>query len=626
MRVKSFFSNALAVLGASAAAMAAEPSVRWEDWSDQAFLRARAEHRLVLLDLGAVWCHWCHVMDETTYEDAAVTELIRKHFVAIRVDQDSRPDLSNRYEDYGWPATIIFDAKGNELVKFAGYIPPARMASLLEAVVKDPTPGPSALTPDLSALTPDPDTTGLRPVLPRAGGLPRWTAPGGRGENVTTVLPESLRKDLRALLVQRYDKELHGWGFSKKYLDWDSVEYCMARARAGDAEAERMARETLAAARKLIDPVWGGLYQYSDSGDWDHTHFEKLLQFQAEGIRIYAQAYALWSDPADLDAARSIHRYVRGFLASPEAAFYVSQDADLVAGEHSGEYYALDDAGRRRRGIPRVDTHLYARESAWMMPALVWLHAATGEDALLAEALAAGRWIAENRALAGGGFRHDASNAAGPYLGDTVAAGRAFLSLYAATGDRAWLARAQNAADFIRRTFAGEAEASPGFSSAVSRDRFASPRPQRDENVAVARFGNLLFRYTGRASDRQLSDRAMAFLAVPDVARRFSTASVLMADAERAAEPAHLTVVGPRQDARTRALLDAALSMPSAYKRVELWDRCDGPLPNSDVEFPDLGEPAAFACANGRCSLPAFEPKDLRSRAARLDALAAASK
>ncbi|MFY9550132.1 MAG: DUF255 domain-containing protein [Thermoanaerobaculia bacterium] len=595
----------MAVLSLAGSALATEPAVRWENWSDGAFARAQAERRLVLLDLGAVWCHWCHVMEETTYKDPRVTELLREHFVAIRVDQDSRPDLSNRYEDYGWPATVVFDAEGNELVKFAGYIPPPRMAALLEAVVEDPTPGPSIrpLTPDPSVLTPDP-------------------SPRGRGENAGTVLPEPLRKDLRALLVQRYDRQVHGWGFSKKYLDWDSVEYCLVRARAGDADAKRMAKQTLAAARKLIDPVWGGLYQYSDRGDWDHPHFEKLLQFQAEGIRIYAQAYALWHDSADLQAARDIHRYVRAFLTSPEGAFCVSQDADLVPGEHSGEYYALDDAGRRRLGIPRVDTHLYARETAWMVPGLVWLYAATKEGAPFAEALIAGDWLVAHRALPGGGFRHDAKDAAGPYLGDTIAAGRAFLALYAATGDRAWLSRAQSAADFIGKTFAGEAH---GLVSAVSRDRFAAPRPQRDENVAVARFANLLFHYTGRESDRRLADRAMGYLVAPAVAERFSTASVLLADAERASEPAHLTVVGPRQDLRARALLAAALSEPSLYKRVELWDRREGPLPNLDVEFPDLERPAAFVCSNGRCSLPAFEPKDLLARAARLNTLAAVS-
>src|SRR5678815_2574116 len=68
------------------------PAIEWQPWSDGVWARAKAEHKLVLLDLGAVWCHWCHVMDETTYRNAAVTELIQKHFVAIRVDQDSRPD------------------------------------------------------------------------------------------------------------------------------------------------------------------------------------------------------------------------------------------------------------------------------------------------------------------------------------------------------------------------------------------------------------------------------------------------------------------------------------------------------------------------------------------------------
>src|SRR5262249_37056324 len=156
------------------------PEIRWEGWSDAAFDRARAEKRLVILDLVAVWCHWCHVMEETTYRDPEVIRQIREHFVALRVDQDSRPDLSNRYEDYGWPATIIFDANGRELVKFAGYIPPERMRTLLAGVVADPTPGPS-----------------VRPDVPRATS----------GASLVALSPEQ-RKDLAALLAQRYDKDL----------------------------------------------------------------------------------------------------------------------------------------------------------------------------------------------------------------------------------------------------------------------------------------------------------------------------------------------------------------------------------------------------------------------------------
>ena len=573
----------------SAAALAApgeKPAeIPWQGWSDAAFERAGREQRLVILDLVAVWCHWCHVMEETTYRDPDVVRQIREHFVALRVDQDARPDLSNRYEDYGWPATVIFDPRGQELVKFAGYIPPERMRSLLEGVVADPTPGPS-----------------VRPEV---------TLPPS-----AIALSADLRRELSSLLSQRYDRDRGGWGFSKKYLDWDSVEYCLARARDGDADARRMARETLDRARALIDPVWGGLYQYSDGSDWSHPHFEKLLQFQAEGIRIYAAAYAQWHDPADLQAARDIRRYARAFLASPDGAYFVSQDADLVAGEHAGEYYALDDAGRRRLGIPRVDTHLYARETAWMSSALVSLYSVTADDALLEEALAAARWIVANRALPGGGFRHDASDSSGPYLGDSVAAGRAFLALWAATGDRAWLARARETAGFLAKTFTAEGTA--GLITAVPRGRFAPPRAQRDENVAAARFANLLFQYTGEEAWRRLADTSMAFLVLPEIARKFSTASVLLADSERAASPPHFTVVGRREDPGARALLAAALSDPGAYKRVELWDRREGALPNLDVEFPDLDSAAAFVCANGRCSLPALTPEALRARILRL--------
>jgi uncharacterized protein len=603
---------------ASVAAVPTAPAIEWQGWSDAAFDRARAEKRLVILDLVAVWCHWCHVMEETTYKDPEVVREIGAHFVALRVDQDSRPDLSNRYEDYGWPATIIFDASGKELVKFAGYIPPERMRTLLAGVVADPTPGPSV------PLTPDPDTAGLRPALPTAGGQSRWTAPAGRGENGKTSLSTPQRNDLIALLEQRYDREKGGWGFAKKFLDFDGVEYGLSGPRRGDADAERMARETLTLSRKLIDPVWGGLYQYSDSGDWDHPHFEKLLQFQAEGIRLYAMAYAQGQDPEDLRSARSILRYVRAFLKSPEGAFYVSQDADLVPGEHSGEYYALDDAARRRKGIPRVDTHLYARESAWMVQALVTLYAVTSEPDLLAEAVAAGDWIVAKRSLPGGGSRHDEMDATGPYLGDSVAAGRAFLALWSVTGDRAWLSRSRDAAAFVAKTFA-VADA-PGLVSAVSKSRFAPPRPQRDENTAVARWANLLFRYTGDDADRRLSDRAMAFLAIPEVAEKFSTASVLLADAERSSEPPHLTVVGSRGDAAAQRLLAAAVAAPGAggYRRVELLDEKDGALPNLDVEFPNLDRPAAFVCAGGRCSLPAFTPEELGKRLARLQAASSA--
>ena len=116
------------------------PAIVRHPWSNEVWAQAKREHKLVLLDLEAVWCHWCHVMDATTYRDPAVAALIREHYLAVKVDQDSRPDLANRYEDYGWPATVIYNPDGGEIIKKQGYIAPAGMARLLRAVVADPSP------------------------------------------------------------------------------------------------------------------------------------------------------------------------------------------------------------------------------------------------------------------------------------------------------------------------------------------------------------------------------------------------------------------------------------------------------------------------------------------------------
>src|SRR5688572_8149296 len=117
--------------------------VDWKPWSDDVFQHAKRENRFVLLYLEAVWCHWCHVMDEKTYGDPTVAGLIKARYLPVRVDQDSRPDLALRYEDYGWPATIVFDGTGKEIIKRRGFIEPAPMADLLQAILDDPTPGPS---------------------------------------------------------------------------------------------------------------------------------------------------------------------------------------------------------------------------------------------------------------------------------------------------------------------------------------------------------------------------------------------------------------------------------------------------------------------------------------------------
>ncbi|MGB0723319.1 MAG: DUF255 domain-containing protein, partial [Gammaproteobacteria bacterium] len=113
-------------------------AIEWQSFGPAAFEQARRENKLVLLDLVAVWCHWCHVMEAKTYSDPDVVAYIEEHFVPVQADHDARPDLAERYRKWGWPATVVLDASGTDVVKRAGYIAPEPMLRLMAAVRADP--------------------------------------------------------------------------------------------------------------------------------------------------------------------------------------------------------------------------------------------------------------------------------------------------------------------------------------------------------------------------------------------------------------------------------------------------------------------------------------------------------
>ena len=574
----------LVTLALTATTLLPAADLHWQPWTPDLFQKAKAENKFVLLDLEAVWCHWCHVMDETTYKDPATVALLNEKYILVRVDQDSRPDLSNRYEEYGWPATVVFGQDGKEIVKRRGYIPPKAMSSMLAAIIKDPTPGPSVEAEEMIEF---PTTATVTPVQ---------------------------RAELKKRYFANYDRKNGSWGSSQKFLDWDGTELALALAKEGDANAGRMARQTLDAQFNLIDPAWGGVYQYSTGGNWKEPHFEKVMQFQAANIRIYSLAYEQLQKPEYKKAALDVYRFLKSFLVSPDGDFYTSMNADVVNGEHSAEFFKLDDAGRRKIGIPRVDKHVYSRENGWVIEALAALYEASGDATYLNEAKRAATRIIETRSLTSpGGFRHDVKDAAGPFLGDTLAMSRAFLKLYEATGDRAWLARTEAGVRFISVNFRNK---SAGFVTAANTTFTATP--EHDENISVARLANLLSHYTGNDEYRKIADEAMRFVASPTIARQYTAAGLLLADRELTRAPTHLTIVGAKSSEDAARLFQAALQFPSGYKRVEWWDRAEGSMPNPDVEYPQLPQPAAFVCTQKSCSSPIRKPELLLTKANQL--------
>ncbi len=564
--------------------------IQWHSWSPELFEKAKKENRFVLLDLEALWCHWCHVMDETTYHDSRVIKLIQSKYLPVRVDQDSNLDLSNRYGDYGWPATVVFAANGSEIVKMRGYIPPEEMVSLLKAIIKDPSPGPSVLSE-------------------------RSIQPGSQSS-----LSVSQQQQLEKQHLEMFDQKFGGWGTYHKYIDAHAMDYSITKAMAKEPTHEKMALKTLDAARALIDPIWGGVYQYSDQKDWKSPHFEKIISFQAQYLRQYVEAYNLWKKPEYLQAARDILRYAREFLMSPEGAFYTSQDADLNQKMPGKIYYHLNDSQRRQNGIPTIDQNIYTRENGWMISALTKFYNVTGEMQVLEQAKKAALWIGShrlyetrNQRLSPGGFLHGEENmgrmAEDLYLGDVLFLGQAFLDLYQSSAERDWLTKAMGCVYFIERDFK---HADGGFKTSVGRrieGALSKPVFDLDEHVALVRFGNSLSHYTGNLKFKKVAQHAMRYLTSPSLLKnRKMLTGVLLAQIELSQDPIHVTIVGSKNDSSAKALFLSALRYPAQYKRIEWWDHKEGPLPNPDVQYPQMKQAAAFACSKKTCSLPVFDP------------------
>jgi uncharacterized protein YyaL (SSP411 family) len=569
----------------------AEP-LPWQKWDASLFDRAAKENKYILLHMAAVWCHWCHVMEDTTYADPAIQKAILDKFIPVRVDQDADPELSYRYEQWGWPATIMLDKDGNEIFKRRGYIPPELFAKLLVAVIEDP----SALPSFTVGATVDPNAVGLS---------------------------DDRRRKTEASLLEAYDKEHGGFGETQRFLQGDTLEWALERSRPRQRNADTdtwrdVATRTLAGARKIIDPVWGGMFQYSDKDDWSSPHFEKLLNVQRDAMRAYVLAWQINHDAADLTAAKDIGRWLMDFMRAPSGAFYTSQDADVSHGEHGDVFYAKSDTARRAGPQPPIDRNSYARENGWAVVSLATLYDVTSDKALLDAASKAFDWVLTNRRAPNGGFGHSRAMGDNTHLGDTLAMAEAATALYRSTAERRYLALASEFAEVIVRDHRDTTgfrvrQPEPGAKGVL-----AKPVKQIDENVAATRLFNLLARDTGRRDFREAAEHGMRYL-IALAEDDLIVPGALLADRELGREPAHVTIVGAKDDPAAQALYASARQYPTRYLRIEWLDRREGPLPAADVEYPELPEAAAFACANGACSLPVFAPEQIAHIVSKVD-------
>lgn len=485
----------------------------WKEWGPEAFALAQKERRFILIDGAAEWCHWCHVMDETTYRDPEVGRLLTERFVAIRVDVDAHPDLAERWSEYGWPATLLLSPDAEELGHYRGYLPPADLRELLEGVgamgKKEAASGPVAIALDVTA-TP--------PALP-------WVAAA------------AVRQ-----LDAYYDAREGSWGSKQKVPLGDEVAVEALRAAHGDAKARARLAFTLERQRAVMDPVWGGLYQYSAASDWKAPHFEKLMPIQAANLEAYAAAWTVTKDAAVLQDARALAGYMQTHLGSPEGTFYTNQDADVGAHDKGVPfvdghvYYARDDAGRRALGMPWVDTHVYARENGLAVAALVKLHAATGDAEPLARARKAADALLHSHVDAEGAVWREATRHTGKrYLVDAAELGRALALLAQATKEARYREAAVRVGQRLLRDFADPRGAAlfDATEDPYAAGVFAHRAHAFAHNVSAVRCLAALHALTGEAVWRERGREVLAGTVSPaslEAQGRFLGAFLLAAD------------------------------------------------------------------------------------------------
>jgi uncharacterized protein YyaL (SSP411 family) len=482
----------------------------WATFSPETFARAKRERKYIVMDGSAEWCHWCHVMEATTYHDTSVRTLLDKHFIAVKVDIDSRPDLEERYGDYGWPATIIFSPDAAELGKYRGYIAPEKFSEILKEVVASGT-----ATTEAGA---DPGRAATYVV-------------GASRPAPSTPLPEEqivwIQHATDIELDDYWDETQGGWGRTQKApLGWDNA-WMLSRAERGDEGAKQKVLFTLDQQAKLIDPVWGGIYQYSAARDWDHAHFEKLMTFQAPALENYAVAYRLTKDAKHLARARAMLGYLDRFMKSPEGGFYTTQDADVNAHDRTKafmnghDYYALGEKERLAKGLPRIDTNEYGRENGLAIGAYAAMYEATKDQAVLASAEKAARRVLATHLTPKGGISHGIFGKEPPkqlFLSDNAAFGWGLMRLHETTRNDEWLKQARALADFMLSDLADE-RGGGLFAGTKDPDAvgvFAARRVPFEDNVMALRMFARVARATGDAKYKTAIDRILRAISVPE--------------------------------------------------------------------------------------------------------------
>jgi hypothetical protein len=335
--------NSLAQAASSYLRSARHQPVQWHAWGKAAFARAQAEDRPILLDIGAVWCHWCHVMDRESYENPEIAALINQRFVAIKVDRDERPDVDARYQaavsaisgQGGWPLTAILTPDGRPY--FGGtYFPASERYG---------RPGFGRVLLTMADAWRNRREEALESAGNVMAAIEQNESFSGRSGELTLALVDKIAGSA----LKQFDPRNGGFGSQPKFPHPSALdlllEVAINRDNGEAAVAFAVTLEKMAMGG-VYDHLAGGFHRYSVDEHWVVPHFEKMLYDNTELLRNYVHGFQSFVRQDFLETARQIVGWLDATMTDRErGGFYASQDADIDL-DDDGDYFTwtLDEA------------------------------------------------------------------------------------------------------------------------------------------------------------------------------------------------------------------------------------------------------------------------------------------
>ncbi|MBK3331873.1 thioredoxin domain-containing protein [Persephonella atlantica] len=430
------FIIALLVAGVSYASQ-----INWLSF-EEGIKKAKEENRLILMDIYAQWCHWCNVMENTTYRDPDVVRIINRHFVPVRVDAEERPEINKKYNQGGLPSTVILDKNGNILYGRI-YVPPEEMIEVLSY---------------FASLS---DRQIKKIAEENRKKEKRFYRRFIKKTSLKEPSEKFIRKAFRSVKI-RFDRENGGFFGAPKFPEEELVHFLILYyLLEGDKEAEKMFLKTAEGYEKLIDTVEGGIYRYSVNQFWSEPHYEKLLKDQADLSVMFFDIYSITENRKYLKDALSLVDFSLTKLYNLQRhLFYNSQGADIVDEEGtllmSGEEFFKLSREERERAVkkighsPKIEKRFYYGRNALISKALLYSYIFTGDRKYLQTGLDTLDTVLKE-AFKDKGVLY--SEKGGYFLSSNVYTLEAVLTAYQITGEERYLKTAEKTAQILKKYY-----------------------------------------------------------------------------------------------------------------------------------------------------------------------------